>query len=195
MRRLILLSILALACAAPSWAIYDPTTLYVYGFSLSFNDSTVYFTDIMELDSAWLDSNKKFLYARSSYAYQLKNYLLEQDVLNPTCIICFDEKRTKAEKKYVKMKNKYLKKNNVYTVKFIPITDFQFTPISAADDPSVITSTNKGDLKAARKAEKEEEKEAKAARKAERMRGVRPGPGGQGGRPGGPPPGGMGGGM
>ena len=48
--------------------------LYAFGFSASFNDSIVYFTDIQEIDSAWINEKTKFLISRDNYSYQLKNY-------------------------------------------------------------------------------------------------------------------------
>ena len=35
--------------------------MYIFGFSASFKNSIVYFTDIQELDSAWIDTKTKFL--------------------------------------------------------------------------------------------------------------------------------------
>lgn len=45
---------------------------YVFGFSASFADSTVYFTDIQKLDSTWIDTKSKFLLGREQYSSQLK---------------------------------------------------------------------------------------------------------------------------
>ena len=36
---------------------------YLFGFAASFADSTVYFTDIQKVDSAWIDTKTKFLLA------------------------------------------------------------------------------------------------------------------------------------
>ena len=48
--------------------------VYAIGFAASFNDSIVYFTDIQEIDSAWINDKNKFLIGRDNYSYQLKNY-------------------------------------------------------------------------------------------------------------------------
>ncbi len=179
-----------------SRAVIVPQTLYVYGVSISFNDSVVYITDIMELDSAWIDTKNNFLYARSSYSYQLKSYLQEKGVADPTSVISYDVKRKKAEKKYLKLKSKYLKLGDTYTLRYIPVTEFSFSAISAADDPSALTNNTKESIKSAKKAAKEARKAAKEARKSKEPKGRRPMPGGQNGQPSGPPPnGGMGGGM
>ena len=51
------------------------TKLYMYGFAASFNDSTVYFTDIQEMDSVWTNTKTGFLYSRDNYSYQLRDHL------------------------------------------------------------------------------------------------------------------------
>ena len=68
--------------------------MYIFGFSASFKDSVVYFTEINKIDSAWIDSKTGFLLGRDNYAYQLKNYLT-QDKNNPnrTCIVIFDKNK------------------------------------------------------------------------------------------------------
>lgn len=56
-------TILALAMLLmPSliFALQKQERLYVYGIATSFNDSTVYITDIQQLDSAWVDAKPTF---------------------------------------------------------------------------------------------------------------------------------------
>ncbi len=179
----LLLSLALMLTISVANAIEKPTKVYAYGFSASFNDSTVYFTDIMEIDSAWTDSKTNFLYARDSYSYQLKNYLQGQGVDSPTCIVSFDKSRKKAEKKLLKLQRKYTdKKKDSYIVKYIATTDFKFTPVSAADDSTANTAANK-------KAAKAEKKELKEKMKADRDKG--PGLGGKPGDGPGGAPGGM----
>ncbi len=194
MRRILLSFAIFIACATKSWALYIPSTLYVYGISISFNDSIIHLTDIMQLDSAWIDASSGFLYARSSYAYQLKSYLQEQGIDNPTCVISFAEKRKDVEKKYVKLRKRLLKKDTEYLVKYIPITDFSFEAVSAKDEYNASIAPTKEEKKAAKKAARE----ARQAQRAERSKaapgGRGPGRDGEGGPPQGPPPGGAGGG-
>ena len=52
--------------------------VYAYGFSASFKDSVVYFTEIQEIDSAWVGVKTKFLEGRENYSYQLKEYFANQ---------------------------------------------------------------------------------------------------------------------
>ncbi|MCD8282571.1 MAG: hypothetical protein LUC22_04885 [Prevotella sp.] len=190
MRRIYLITLFLSMLSIESRAVLTPVTLYVYGFSYSFNDSTVYITDIMRLDSAWVDSRTKFLYSRSSYSFQLKNHLLEQGVNTPTCVISYATTRKKAEKKYVKLKSRYTARGQTFIVKYVPETDFVFSPVSAADDPAAITNNTKEGRKAAKEAAKAEKKTAKEERKAKKPDFPGGQPGGRKGRPSGPPPGG-----
>lgn len=102
--------------------------LYAFGFAASFNDSTVYFTDIQEIDSAWINDKNDFLVSRDNYSYQLKNYFTSIGLEHRTCIISFALKRKDIEKKYQKMKNKYVKAGN-YDIKNVSTDDFHFTAI------------------------------------------------------------------
>ena len=159
--RMALICMVMLMMSMQSFAVLKPTKLYAYGFAASFNDSTVYITDIMEIDSAWVEARSGFLYSRDNYSYQLKTYLEQQGFQNPTCIISFAEKRKEAEKKYMKLRKKYTKVPGAYTIKYLTEQDFRFNAISAIGDPSVSTNYTKEALKAEIKAEKEAKKEAK----------------------------------
>ena len=130
--RLFLVATFALA-ASFSMAESQCTKLYMYGFAASFNDSTVYLTDIQEVDSAWTDVKTGFLYSRDNYSYQLRDYLKKTGVPHPTCITVYAKTRKEAEKKYVAMKRRYTTKGN-YIVKYIESTDFGFYPIIPNED-------------------------------------------------------------
>ncbi len=145
-------------------AVEKPTKIYIYGFSASFNDSTIYLTDIMEVDSAWINTKNKFLYGRSSYSYQLKTYLQEQGVATPTCIVSYATSRKDAEKKYVKLKKKYTdSKGEGFIVKYIPATDFKFHSVSADSSNGLSAAERKAAEKAEKKALKEKRKQEKNA--------------------------------
>lgn len=98
--------------------------------SASFNDSTVYFTDIQKIDSALINAKNKFLINRSEYSNQLKNYLEANGLNRRTCIVSFAFKQKNAQKKYNKMRNKYLKKGGSFDLKNLYSKDFQFSAIS-----------------------------------------------------------------
>lgn len=106
--------------------------LYAFGFSASFNDSIVYFTDIQEIDSAWINDKTDFLVSRDNYSYQLKNYFTNIGQEHRTCVISFALKRKDIEKKYKKMKGKYVKAGK-FSIKTLGKNDFQFTTIKPDD--------------------------------------------------------------
>lgn len=106
----------------------QPKTVYMYGFGASFNDSTVYITDIQQMDSAYVDSKTGFLYGRADYSYQLRTYLEAQGMADPTCITAFATDRKKAEKKYLKLRKRYLSGNR-NLVKYVKQADFRFTAV------------------------------------------------------------------
>lgn len=109
---------------------------YLFGFSASFNDSIVYFTDIQEVDSVWFMKKKEMLVDRANYSSQLRNYCT--DKLNQprrTCVVMGNVKRKKLEKKYEKMKKMYLQnKKTTYDVRFIKMEDFKFQTIATTEE-------------------------------------------------------------
>ncbi len=126
MHKLLLLALALVPMS--SLAINKPTTLFMYGFAASFNDSTVYFTGIQKVDTAWTDSKTGFLYSRENYSYQLRDYMKKHGSAYPTCITVYAKKRKDIEKKYETLKKRYASKGQ-YTVKFIPDNEFLFRPI------------------------------------------------------------------
>ena len=119
---------------------------YMFGFIASFNDSIVFFTDIQEVDSVWVQEKKKFIAGRSNYAYQLRDFFEKNfNLKNRTCVVICDTKRKNVEKKYAKMKKQYMVKNaGKYDVHFVDATEFKFTPVNMDDsDQEVVTQTKK----------------------------------------------------
>jgi hypothetical protein len=190
------LTVIAIAAFTTS-SVSAKTTIvpkiYAFGFSASFNDSIVFFTNIQTIDSAYIDSKSKFLLSRDNYSYQLKGYLEDQLALkNRTCMIFFAFKQKDIEKKYMKMKHKYTAKGN-FDVRYISNEKFHFQRI----DLNVEEVDSAAEV-AAKKAEEMKKLDKK------RNKGMRPqgkpngqgGPGGPGGPEGGSMEGGsMGGGM
>lgn len=106
------------------------TPCYVFGFSASFADSTVYFTDIQKLDSTWLDTKTKFLLGREEYSLQLKQYFNDMKKPNRTCIVMFATDKKKIDKKYKKLKETYtVKAKGGYDVHYLNHGDFTFQPV------------------------------------------------------------------
>lgn len=125
---IILFGVLSLSVTL-SYALNKPTKLYVYGFAATFNDSTVYFTNIEEIDTAWVDTKSKFLYSRDNYSYQFRDYLKSQGVGHPTCITGYATSRKVAEKKYTSLKRRYTSKGN-YNIKYVTESEFRYNSIS-----------------------------------------------------------------
>lgn len=80
---------------------------YVFGFASSFNDSTVYFTDIQEVDSAWFTSKHHFLVSRENYSYQLRDYLASIGEQHRTCVVEYNTDPKKLENTWNKLYIRY----------------------------------------------------------------------------------------
>lgn len=133
--RIIPISILLITMTAIAGVAQTKTELrpaYICGFAASFNDSTVYLTEIQSFDSVLVDSKTKFLTERESYSYQLKEYLKSVGFTNPTCITLFAFKRSDIEKKYLKLKKKYTKGGR-FDVRYLTSSDFKFVAIKKTD--------------------------------------------------------------
>lgn len=112
------------ACIGASAKREKVPSAYLFGFSGSFTDSTIYFTQICEVDSVWIDTKTNFLLGRDNYAYQLKDYFA--DVYGEptrTCIVFYSLKKKDIDKKYAKLKAKYTTKSKApYDVRFLDDT-------------------------------------------------------------------------
>ena len=78
----------------------EVSKVYMFGFAASFNDSTIYITDIQEIKGAYVAERTKFLVNRDEYSYQLRNYLQGQGNAFPTCITSYAYDRKTIEKKF-----------------------------------------------------------------------------------------------
>ncbi len=110
--------------------------MYMFGFAASFNDSIVHFTVINDVDSAWVSSKSNFLLGRNFYSNQLRDYMSSCLMDNRTCIVVFDKKRSRLEKKLLKMRKKYSGDKNSfgYDVRTIETADFRFKPVNMGYD-------------------------------------------------------------
>lgn len=133
--------VFAVSASQHVYAKLKQAPVYVYGFAASFNDSTVYFTDIQTVESAWLYEKTNFLYARDTYSYQLRDYLKQENVAYPTCITAFATTKKKAEKHFLKLRKKYLNKGN-YNIKYLNSSEFKYTPV-APDEETLEREGNK----------------------------------------------------
>lgn len=179
------LSKLALAsCAAAllfsfsSQAKNEVRKAYIFGFASSFNDSTVYFTDIQEVDSAWFTSKNNFLISRENYSYQLRDYLNSIGESQQTCMVEYNFDPKKLEKIWNKLYARYAhnqkKKNNQKQTSQLPpykiknLKKEQFTFQEVAPTEEYVEETPK-----LTKAEKKEAKKAhKIAKQEKKMQGI-----------------------
>lgn len=105
---------------------------YAFGFSASFKDSVVYFTEIGIVDSLYMNSKTKFILGRDNFSNQLKNYLEGSlGEKNRTCVFFYDVKEKNLRKTFVEMMEKYQKEK--YIVKTISQNDFRFIPIDMSE--------------------------------------------------------------
>ncbi len=124
-----LIALIAFSSNAGAKNVIRPT--YIFGFSASFNDSIVYFTNIQQVDSAWISTRTNFLYGRDNYSYQLRDYLTSIGMSNRTCLIEFASTKKDIDKKYQKLMNRYIPKKKKgelpkYAIKHLTTSDFQF---------------------------------------------------------------------
>lgn len=98
------------------------TTLYMYGVSLSFNDSLVYVTDVQPVENACV-TGKYVLYGAREYADQMTAYFEKKELGRRTNAVFYKKTRDKAEKSYMKLRKRYAKKGIVLT----PIVTGDFT--------------------------------------------------------------------
>ncbi len=128
----LLLSAFALVIVCSSFVPKDHTktraieTVYVFGFSFSFNDSTIYFTDIQRIDSAETGSHG-MLMKRPVFSEQMRNHLMQSGVPTPTCAIFFSSNPKKVEKQMSKIMKHYEKKNLLWRI--LPGDEFSFINI------------------------------------------------------------------
>ncbi len=96
---------------------------YLFGFSFSFADSTVYITDIQQMDSLQTGSHGMLL-KRGVFSDQLRNNLMQRGSEMPTCAIFFSTKKKKVDKEMTKLMKRYEKSNLSWRI--LTQEDFQF---------------------------------------------------------------------
>ena len=131
LRQLLIVTALLVGCVINGNAKgYRPAKIYMFGFAASFNDSTVYLTDIQTVNAYLVNNRTKFLANREDYSYQLRNYLQSNGLeAHPTCITMFAENEKDATKKYLKLKERYEKSKKKYSIKSLKDSQFKYTPV------------------------------------------------------------------
>ena len=86
----------------------DSVPVYIWGVSMSFSDSTVYFTEIQELDSVVLQNGA--LPHLQYYSYELKDYMsFKENMPGRPSALLYSDKMSKLQKQEAKLKKKLLK--------------------------------------------------------------------------------------
>lgn len=131
LRQLLIVTALLVGCVINGNAKgYRPAKIYMFGFAASFNDSTVYLTDIQTVNAYLVNNRTKFLANREDYSYQLRNYLQSNGLeAYPTCITMFAENEKDVTKKYLKLKERYEKSKKKYSIKSLKDSQFKYTPV------------------------------------------------------------------
>lgn len=131
LRQLLIVTALLVGCVINGNAKgYRPAKIYMFGFAASFNDSTIYLTDIQTVNAYLVNNRTKFLANREDYSYQLRNYLQSNGLeAYPTCITIFGENEKDATKKYLKLKERYEKSKKKYSIKSLKDSQFKYTPV------------------------------------------------------------------
>ena len=97
--------------------IDEPKRVYMYGVSFNFNDSVVYMTDVLYLDSMIINKDGS-LQNYADYSYQLKVFMEGSlGKINQTCAVVYSDNRKKLEKRYVKTRKKFQADNNKVLMK------------------------------------------------------------------------------
>ena len=132
LRQVLIIAVLLLGWVNSSNAKgYKPAKVYMFGFAASFNDSTVYMTNIQKVDAYLVNDRTKFLANREDYSYQLRYYLQNNGLISyPTCVTMYAENENKAMKQFTALKNKYEKGKKKYVVKFISDAEFSYKTIT-----------------------------------------------------------------
>lgn len=149
-------------------------TVYMFGMSASFNDSTIYFTPIQQVEGYITNDRYHFLVSREEYSYQLRNYFDNRGQTHRTCITFYSTNKKKADKQYERIKNKYTKKSkNKFDIVYLADDDFAFKTVTPEEGVEYVDP---------QKAEQDAEKKGKKGKKKGRpdMPG---GPGAPGGAP------------
>lgn len=143
--------------------------MYMFGFSASFKDSLVFFTNVQEVKNVWYDTKDKFLLGRENYSSQLNNHLAsKQALVNRTSIVIFDRKKKKVEKKFAKMKQQYTTKaKGKFDVRYLKNEDFRFqmVELNFDDEQANVKKEKKKENKLESKTKKEKAKRQEKGQK------------------------------
>lgn len=142
--KVVLLTVLLAGYAFTSNAKgYKAAKVYMFGFAASFNDSTVYFTDVQQVAVNLIDDRTRFLANRNEYSNQLRQYLKSSGKQeHPTAVVLYAEDRRQIDKKLTELKEKYTTKaKSKFFVETLSAGQFTFSPVEAAQDVEMQRTT------------------------------------------------------
>ena len=148
MKRTIIAAMLlcTLICNTASAKRQPVAHMYMFGLAASFTDTIVHLTPIQTLDSVWIDTKNDFLQERQEYSAQMRNYLdKQQQMPRRTCIVFYNQKKEKLQKKYDKIVRLYTKGKDGkkhFDLRLLTNDMFHFTTIDLsayADDSQPTT--------------------------------------------------------
>ncbi|MBP3245218.1 MAG: hypothetical protein J6M59_08980 [Bacteroidaceae bacterium] len=110
--------------------------VYGFGYSFSITDSTVYFTEILELPEAKLQKKTKFLENRQMYSDQLKRYLEKGEPAAPdrTCTVFFSKNHATLKSIYLRIRRRNQLDKEIKTVKELTPEQFVFNAVKTEDE-------------------------------------------------------------
>lgn len=158
----IALTVICMALALQANADNKKDNIYAFGFSASFNDSTVYFTDIQPMEGVAIEHKTHFLQNRDAYSTQLKDFLAEQGAPHRVCVIIYAAKQKDIEKKFTKLRKKYIRTGK-FDIKYLAANEFKFNPLPVEQQEETAPMT-KEDKKKAKLQAKEAKAKAKMAK-------------------------------
>ena len=132
-KQFILTLILLISCLATTAKTGSiPAKVYMFGFAASFNDSTVYFTEIQEIDVFLVNNRTRFLVNRDDYSYQFRDFLQQTGIeAYPTCVTFYSQNKNSLMRKFQKMQNRYVvKPKRKFKVRNIPENAFLFKTVA-----------------------------------------------------------------
>lgn len=130
----ILFALVALCAALQVSARDRQQSIYMFAYGTSFNDSTIYLSNVEVVKNATLEQKTNFLNNRLSYSNAFKQFLDVKYSGIHTTAVFFNVKREKLEKMYLKIRRNAQKSRTMRLVE-VPASDFRF-PVLATPNVS-----------------------------------------------------------
>ncbi len=125
----ILFALVALCAALQVSARDRQQSIYMFAYGTSFNDSTIYLSNVEVVKNATLEQKTNFLNNRLSYSNAFKQFLDVKYSGIHTTAVFFNVKREKLEKMYLKIRRNAQKSRTMRLVE-VPASDFRFSVLA-----------------------------------------------------------------